>query len=428
MNSFFRSVNTFLAILFAVGVADARAMEDYIPPKRVSVLAVFVVPKDEKPPTEEEKAQLLKHLKWTQTRYREMLKGRDTFTLAPGEPPVLEAKFPGPAYDTMPEGAAPQLVSEVLDALHLTRFNAPYCFVIVLMNTRNAYPTPGGRCLNGGYNTGGGMLETSSWCIFGKTCAPNVQSTLQHELGHSFGLPHVDVYGYDMETNMSVMSYNPNHHTDGFTPSLTPGILIPEDIRALALNKRVFPHLYFDPQADVPAGYELRGVVCLGPQDIPGQPTYGIKATTPSGEAYGSSVARMIYGDRGPIMPSVLLPDGKVTYDANTMWHSEKSPTDWVTIDLTFPAPAALTRLDIFSQHSGQYHRALAARLQAKVNDEFRDVVSQDMVSQDATLRFPATKAQEWLLHLKAGESGMVVVRGLRFFVGEDEIFPRFVP
>jgi hypothetical protein len=428
MNRIFRSIHSLLAILVAGGVTGAGAVEDYIPPKDVSVLTVFLVPKDEKPPTADEKEQLLKHLKWTQTRYREMLKGRDTFSIAPGEPPVLAAKLPGPAYDAMPEGAAPQLVSEVLEGLHLTRFNAPYCFVIVLMNTRNANPTPAGRCFNGGFNTGGGMLETSSWCIFGKNSAPNVQSTLQHELGHSFGLPHVDVYGYDMETNMSIMSYNPNHHTDGFTPSQTPGILIPEDIRGLAMNKRVFPHLYFDPRTDVPAGYELERVVCLGPQGIPGQPDYGIKATTPSGEVYGSSVERMINGDMGPIMPSVLLPDGKVTYDANTMWHSAESPTGWVTIDLTFPVPAALTRLDIFSQHSGRFHKAQAARLEAKVNNQLRDVVSQDLESQDATLRFPATKAQEWILHLKAGGSGAVVVRGLRFFNGEDEIFPRFVP
>jgi hypothetical protein len=428
MRIFFHSFHAFLAILFGVCVIEARVTEDYIPPKHVSVLPVFLVPKDEKPPTEDQKAQLQKHLKWAQTRYREMLKGRDTFTIAPGDPLVFDAKFRGPEYDTMPEGAAPQLVSEVLEALHLTRFNAHYCFVIVLMNTRNEKPTPGGRCLNGGYNTGAGMLATSSWCIFDKNSGPNLQSTLQHELGHSFGLPHVDVYGYDMETNMSIMSYNPKHHTDGFTPSLTPGILIPEDIRGLAFNKRVFPHLYFDPRTDLPAGYKLGRVVCLGPQNIPQQPIYEIKATTPSGETHGSSVARMIYGDGGPIMPSVLLPDKKVTYDANTMWHSAKSPTGWVTIDLTFPVPAALTRLDIFSQHSGQAHRAHAARLQAKVNNQFRDVVSQDMKSQDATLRFRATKAQEWLLHLKTGGSGAVVVRGLRFFNGEDEIFPRFVP
>jgi hypothetical protein len=247
-------------------------------------------------------------------------------------------------------------------------------------------------------------------------------------LGHSFGLPHVDVYGYDLQTNMSIMSYNRKHHTDRFSPSLTPGILIPEDLRGLALNKRVFPHLYFDPRTDVPAGYELRPVACIPPQKIPGQPPYEIEATTLSGEAWGSSVARMIRGDQGPMMPSVLLRDAKDTYDTNTMWHSEPSPTGWVSIDLAFPVSVTLTRLDIFSQHSGHYHMARAARLQAKVNGQFQELISQNLESQDTALKFPGTKAQDWRLSLKAGGTGAVVVRGLRFFHGEDEIFPRLVP
>jgi hypothetical protein len=47
---------------------------------------------------------------------------------------------------------------------------------------------------------------------------------------------------------------------------------------------------------------------------------------------------------------------------------------------------------------------------------------------QDAVLKFRATKAQAWRFYLKAGRTGAVVVRGLRFFQGEDEIFPRLVP
>jgi len=68
----------------------------------------------------------------------------------------------------------------------------------------------------------------------------NFQSTLQHEPGHAFGMLHVNAYGRDMKRNESIMSYNPNHHTGFLRASKTPGILIPENFRVLALNDRVF--------------------------------------------------------------------------------------------------------------------------------------------------------------------------------------------
>ena len=83
----------------------------------------------------------------------------------------------------------------------------------------------------------------------------------------------VEVYGYDMKSNNSIMSYNLAHHTQGFTPSKTPGKLIAEDLRALAVNQRVFPGLRFDPAKDVPPGYSIAGrIVPIGPMKIPGQP------------------------------------------------------------------------------------------------------------------------------------------------------------
>ena len=69
--------------------------------------------------------------------------------------------------------------------------------------------------------------------------------------------PHVDVYGYDMENNDSIMSYNKKHHTKDFDESDTPGIFIPEDIRSLAKNKRVFKKLTFDEINDVPKRYKI---------------------------------------------------------------------------------------------------------------------------------------------------------------------------
>ena len=44
---------------------------------------------------------------------------------------------------------------------------------------------------------------------FALTRTPNVQSTTQHEIGHAFGLMHVNAYGIDMKSGDSIMSYNP---------------------------------------------------------------------------------------------------------------------------------------------------------------------------------------------------------------------------
>ena len=106
-----------------------------------------------------------------------------------------------------------------------------------MMNPKDDIPTPGGRPLNGGFNTGGGIIILSSFTL---DRSPYIQSTLQHELGHAFGLPHVDVYGYDMKTNASIMSYDPRHHTKGFTESRKPGKLIPEDRHGYAQCAGIF--------------------------------------------------------------------------------------------------------------------------------------------------------------------------------------------
>ena len=409
------------ALAIAVHVGVARGQEStpaYLPPKLVSVLPVFLVPRDEAPPTEDQKARVLRHLSWAQERYRELLRGADTFRLAPREPGVIAGEFRGEEYETMPERAGPQFISEVLDSLGLTRFNAPYSFFIVVMNHRKDFPGGGGRTLNGAFNTGAGMVEVSSWSLDHST---NFQSTIQHELGHSFGLPHVDAYGYSITTNASLMSYDQAHHTRGFIPSATPGILIPEDVRALALNHRVFPHLTFDAGGTCRPGTGWRRSSTLDPQTIPGQPPYEIRGTTQSGEAYGSSLDRMLLGE---IRPSQVTTN-RSTFDEHTMWHSDEAPTGWVSCDLTFPVTVTLTRIAVYSEHSGQYHRAHHARVLAKLGDDFHKVASRHLPSADSEVDFPATRAKVWRLELQAGPSRVVVLRGLRFFQGEEEILPR---
>lgn len=89
------------------------------------------------------------------------------------------------------------------------------------------------------------------------------------------------------------MSYNPLHHTNWFKPSDTPGIMIPEDIRGLALNDLAFPNLEFDPQKDIPSGYKIADIVSLGimekfcaPLDMEATDTIYVFSNVSPGTAY----------------------------------------------------------------------------------------------------------------------------------------------
>src|SRR5262245_48304069 len=188
--------------------------QDVVPPRSVKVLPVFFVPKGEAAPTDEQTNRLVKHLEWARTRYKELLRDQDTFAIAEEKPRVYQSSRALEFYREQPDGAAPHLVDELLTEWKLTRFNCPYVLCCIVMNPKDDFPVGGGRPLNGGINTGGGVIQLST---FAMDKMPNFQSTLQHELGHSFGLPHVDVYGYDMKSNDSFMSYNPKHHTNQFT-------------------------------------------------------------------------------------------------------------------------------------------------------------------------------------------------------------------
>jgi hypothetical protein len=401
--------------------AQARAgTVDCVAPSRVRVWPVFLVPADQDAPTPELIEYFDKQLRWTRDRYREMLGGRDTFEIEDRPALVLAGKLTLAEYRALPEGGAPQYMSEVLAATGETRFSAPHVFLIMLMNPGEDFIGGGGRPLNGGLGTGGGVVILS---VNNIQTAPSLQSTLQHELGHAFGLLHSDAYGFDIWTHDSIMSYNPAHHTNGLEPSKTPGILCPEDIRALALNKRVFANLTFDPATDIPEGYPMPpSVGYLPPMVIPGQLPYSITATTSSGEEYGSSVGNMLLG---PLVPSSGPGN---TFDPEIMWHSGEATDGWVQADVTFPCPVELSGVGVHTQHSGKFHAARAVQILVPSGDSWRQVVDSELPAVDEVVSFASTTAQVWRFRFEAGESNRVVVRALRFFSGETEIFPPLLP
>ncbi|MBN1590966.1 MAG: hypothetical protein JW888_15745 [Pirellulales bacterium] len=395
--------------------------EPYLPPDRVEVLPVFLVARGEKPPSNKQMARLASYLQWVQRRYYEMLGRRDTFQIADTRPHVYQGQHDLAFYRKQPQNCAPYWTGELLRHYGVTRFTCPYVMVAVVMNPHDGFPNGGGRPLNGGFDTGGGIVILSSYGLMRDDS--NFESTLEHELGHAFGLLHVNVYGYDMKTNPSIMSYDRAHHTKGFRPAAKPGTLIPEDIRALALNRRVFHKLKFDPANDVPKDYSIAPrLPCMGPMTIPGQADSKVLATTPSGEINRSSVANVV---QGRIKPS----DGpKDRFDPRTMWSSAPAADGLVSVELGFPMPVRLNTIGIHSQWGGQHDAALAVGVQAMVGKRLRAVAQRNLESVDDRVSFRPTKAKKWRLVFQAGPSRKVVIRGLQFFSGRTEIFPPLIP
>lgn len=389
-------------------------------PSRVRVLPIAFIPTDQIAPTAIEESTFLQHLTWSQRRFKELL-GGDTFEFAAGTPQL--EKIPGrrslAEYRASSEFGAPAIVAEILDHLQVNRFENPYTLAILVMNSADRYPAAGGRTINGGMSSGGGMFYTSPK----EVQSPNFQCALQKMIGHSFGLVSVNAYGYSMDTSTSLMSFNPAHYSQGFQPSPTPGILLPEDRRVLALNDRVFAKTSFDVGRDVPPGYSLfRYVIPLGPMTLPGQPNFYPTATSNVGSSQGSQVERCLYG---AIRPS----EGPgVNFDQDNMWHTAPQIPDKARLDITFPFPVEIDGLGVHTQHSAMDHHATHIRVQATDGQAPIDLADQDLDSIDAELPLPKTLSQKWRLELTPGPSKTIVVRGIRFLRNGKEIYPRMAP
>jgi hypothetical protein len=395
-------------------------IDQFVPPDRIRVLPVFLVPRGQRPPTPDHSARFMRHVKWAQTWFRNGLSGRDSFELAKDVPDVVRLKKPIEFYKQLPKGqSAGHFVSELLDHYGFSRFKCPYIFCLVVMNPSERWPIGGGRTINGGINRGGGMLQISSFAL---DKIPNIQSTLRHEIAHACGLPHVAIYGYDMKTNSSVMAYNTSHRTNGLKEAQHPARLIPEDLRALALNPRVFPKLTFDAAQDLPSGYRLfPQVPLIGPMKLPDHPNFGPILTTPSGEVNGSKVTfvnREILPSTGP----------GITFRPRYMWASMKQPNGKIVLNVSFPSEIRLSSIIIHSQHSGKYNKAKSIVIEARINEDFQRVTAQPLEQADERVSFPRTTAQDWRLIFSADSSQRICLRGLQYFFDETQVFPPWVP
>ncbi|MCC7072541.1 MAG: hypothetical protein IT383_14530 [Deltaproteobacteria bacterium] len=376
----------------------------------VAVKPLFAVPVGARMPSQGERTLLAKHLQIAQARYQQLLEGQDTFAIE-STPDVVTLAHDGAWYlEHSPEWipATAALTDELLTHYGLDRHRAPFVFVIVVMGEVPDGMSGNGMPLNGGYANGGGAVSLPQPYLL----SPNFQSTLQHELGHAFGLPHVDVYGYDMSSNDSIMSYNLGHHTDGLEAGV--GELIPEDLFALDKAERVFPRFTWSGAA--PPGYVRAPTYFLHAMPLQTHP-WEVIASTNDGEMFGSAASHALQ--------SYLRPSSSdVGFDASIMWHAayDLVPGTLVAVDLDLPVPVALDAMGVHTEHSGVHHRADRLRITSLDDGVVR--VDVPITSADARVSFAPFVASRIRVQLGVPASGSITVRGLRFFEGALEVFP----
>jgi len=172
----------------------------------------------------------------------------------------------------------------------------------------------------------------------------------------------------------------------------------------------------------VPGGYDytyLNKISESSADGLGGEVTIAgkLRISTPSGETWGTRVGNA-FGR--PILPN----NGPgITFNSQGMWHSAYAPNGWVSLDLEFPLSVNLTRVKIYSQHSGLYHAAVATKVFAMGPGEtFRLLADQKLATPDAEVSFTGASSKFWRIELQAGKSGEVLLRGMRFFSGLAEI------
>jgi hypothetical protein len=133
------------------------------------------------------------------------------------------------------------MLKEILELRGSNRYIEPSVFVFILVNPNMQLYRPhwggGGRSFNGGVNGGGGIVVLEY-----RRFRYGFYSTLVHELGHAFGLTHVNCSGQSMSESESIMSYNPRHRSRGSGVAINPGSLTDTERAKLLLSPRIFPH------------------------------------------------------------------------------------------------------------------------------------------------------------------------------------------
>lgn len=430
---------------------------NFLPGTRISVKPIVFYPKGV-PKSNEWLLRWLGFHIAAREKFELLLKGRDTFELA--DLRIIDGKFTAAEYQQMCftldglkhpselgkneecSNGVETILAEILDTeldenQRYTRYTLPYCLSVLMVDPTRAWGAGGGRNLNGALNLGGGILVIPSW----QFADGKLMSTLLHELGHSFGLTHVEqrihpgnapvtagvqsCY-YAKECSNSIMSYKEKNQTNATNAASIPGCLIGDEIEALARNKLVFPNLVFDAETDFdcPPGSDCSsncpphdGIVrslYLGPMHM-------FWCTSSQTAEFSNILGVNDHPGRW-----ILSSTPKVGFHGDRMWHSVKVKNgEWVSLDVTFPLAVTLNRIAVYTQHSGQFHKAEMVQVEREQPDgSFQFVKRVATPDIDTEIEFAAANARTWRLAFQAGDSGHVALRGLRFFVDDVELFP----
>jgi len=213
-------------------------------------LPIIFVPSDNKDIPEKDftdyMLQIYRHLVLAQRHWLNVLQ-TDTFAISPfGE--VYHAKHPHAYYAAEASSSLDRQLIELFQLKKDNRIDSTFSYLIVYARQKsgaNVGPWMGGaRTFNGRPNTGGGAIQMEFTApLFDES--GRFQSTVVHELGHTFGLTHPDCHGYSLSENPSMMSYNTRHWSHGLVEGPEYAGLNPEDFFVIGQNKLAFPNFRY---------------------------------------------------------------------------------------------------------------------------------------------------------------------------------------
>ncbi|MCE5186088.1 MAG: hypothetical protein LLF76_08190 [Planctomycetaceae bacterium] len=403
-------------------VSSSFSFSEMIIPARIQIQPMFFVPIDQAPPTSEQQLKLTRHILTSQKNYQRMLKNRDTFRISDRKPLICRGRFALDYYKTQDQKSLSILpVEEVFERFGYSRFNCPYLYVIIVMNASENIPAGGGRPFNRGFNNGGGFVYVSSYAL---DKSPGFQSTLLHELGHSFGLVHAASYGYDMNTNLSVMSYNQENLWDGYRVTKRAGTLIPEDLRALNFNKRVFPNFTFNAETDVPQNYKLHPVVVRLAlvEEFPNQRPFEVAIQSDAPNLADTKPQNIVHG---VIWPLTLgrSDQGIKGLASNAMWMTELSPFAWGKMDVQFPVEIKLSKVTLYFDCGNLGYMPSKVNIGPADKSASMPWIDRGVSSPEMELSFEPQTIEGIRVQFQAGTSGRIVLRGIRFYTDTGEVF-----
>jgi hypothetical protein len=112
-------------------------------------------------------------------------------------------------------------------------------------------------------------------------------------------------------------------------------------------------------------------------------------------------------------------------FDPETMWHSKYvGPGNWASIDIRLPEVAAMRSIIAYTGHSGQYNTAAEVEWQSYSSGAYVWRMANNSAEPTSLLTVSPTLPMTHVrVRFRAGASGWITVRGIRFFTDLGELF-----